>query len=80
MKIANRFFENVAQLKYLRMTVTYQNLIQDKIKRRLNLGNAHYHSFQNILSSLLLSKNVESTIIILTMVLCGCETWVRNID
>jgi hypothetical protein len=38
-KIGNRFFENVAQFKYLGMTITNQNLIQEEIKRRLNLGN-----------------------------------------
>jgi hypothetical protein len=31
-KIANRFFENVAQFKYLGMTVTNQNLIQKEIE------------------------------------------------
>jgi hypothetical protein len=38
MKIGNRYFENVAQLKYeyLRTAVTNQNLIQEEIKRRLN--------------------------------------------
>jgi hypothetical protein len=45
-KIANRFFENVAQFRYLGTTVTLQNLIQEKIKRRLNSGNACYHSVQ----------------------------------
>jgi hypothetical protein len=39
MKIANRCFDNVAQLKYLGMTITNQNLIQEEIKR-LNSGNA----------------------------------------
>jgi hypothetical protein len=29
------------------MTVTNQNLIQEEIKRRLNSGNACYHSVQN---------------------------------
>jgi hypothetical protein len=33
-------------------------LIQEEIKRRLNSGNACYHSVQNLLSSRLLSRNV----------------------
>jgi hypothetical protein len=36
--------------------LTNQNLIQEGIKRRLNSGNACYHSVQNLLSSRLLSK------------------------
>jgi polyribonucleotide nucleotidyltransferase len=59
MKIANRFFENVAQFRYLRTRVTNQNSIQEEIKRRLNSGNACYRSVQNILSSHLLSKNIK---------------------
>jgi hypothetical protein len=39
-KIANRSYENLAQFKYFGVTVTNQNLIQEEIKRRLNLGNA----------------------------------------
>jgi hypothetical protein len=58
-KIGNRSFENLSQFKYLGMTVTNQNLIQEEIKRRLNSGNACYHSIRNLLSSLLLSKNVK---------------------
>jgi sorting nexin-29 len=59
MKIANRRFENVSQLKYLGTTVTDKNLIQEEIKRRLNSGNACYHSVRNLSSSGLLSKIVK---------------------
>jgi hypothetical protein len=50
-KTAYRYFENVAQYKYLGTRGTNQNLIQEEIKRRLNSGNACYHSVQNLLSS-----------------------------
>ena len=47
-------------------------------KSRLKLGNACYYSVQNLLSSRLLSKNLKIKIyriIILPVVLYGCETW-----
>jgi hypothetical protein len=59
-KTAKRSSEIVAWLKYLEMTVTNLNLIQEEIKRRLNSGDACYHSVQNLLSSCLPSKNVGS--------------------
>jgi hypothetical protein len=69
----------VSQFKYLGMTVTNQNLIQEEIKRKLNSGNACYHSVQNLLSSCLLLKNIKKIrtykTIILPVVLYGCETW-----
>jgi hypothetical protein len=55
-QIGNRSFENVSRFKYLEMTATNQNLIQEEIKRRMNSGNACYHSVHNLLSSHLLSK------------------------
>jgi sorting nexin-29 len=77
-KIANRSFGNVSQFKYLGTTVTNRSLIQEEIRRRLNSGNACYHSVQSLLSSCLLSKNLKIRIcktIILSVVLYGCETW-----
>ena len=44
----------------------------------MKLGNACYHSVQNLLSASLLSKNLKNKIyrtIILPVVLYGCETW-----
>jgi hypothetical protein len=76
-KISN-CFENVAQFRYLGMTITNQNLIRVEIKRIQNSGNACYHSVQNLSSSRLLSKNIKIGIyktIILPVVLYGCETW-----
>jgi hypothetical protein len=59
-------------------TLTNQNYIQEEIKRRLKLGKACYYSVQNLLSSSLLTKNLEIKKyikIILFVVLYGCETW-----
>jgi hypothetical protein len=59
-------------------TIINQSLIQDEIKRRLNAGNACYHSVQNLLSCRLLYKNIKIRIykiIILPVVLYGCDTW-----
>ena len=58
-QIDNRSFERVKGFKYLGTTLTYQNSVQEEIKSRLKLGNACYHSVQNLLSSSLLSKTLK---------------------
>jgi hypothetical protein len=55
-----------------------ENCIHEENGSRLNMENAGYHSVQNLLSSHLLSKNLEIKIyktIIWPVVLYGCETW-----
>jgi hypothetical protein len=77
-KSVNRPFEDMANFKYLGITLTDQNCIHEEIKSRLNLGNACYHSVQSLLSSCLMSRNVTVKIykiIILPLVLYGCKTW-----
>jgi hypothetical protein len=58
-KIDNSSIERVEEFKYLGVTLTDQNSIQEEIKIRLKLGNAWYHSVQNLVSSRLLSKNLK---------------------
>jgi hypothetical protein len=59
MKIVKRCFENVAQFRYLGMTITNQNPIQKKIKMRLNSGSTCYHSFQNLSGSIICWEVLE---------------------
>ena len=59
MKVDNSSIERVEECKYLGTTLTNQHSIQKEIKSRLKLGNACYHSVQNLLSSSLLSKNLK---------------------
>ena len=78
MRINNSTLERVEEFKYLGTTLTNQNSIPEEIYSRLRSGNASYHSVQNLLSSMLLSKNLKIKInrtIILPFVLHGCETW-----
>ena len=77
-RIDNGTFERVEEFKYLGTTSIYQNSIPEEIKSRLKSGNACYNSVQNPLLSSLLFKNLKINvyiIIILPVVLHGCETW-----
>jgi len=77
-RIENSTFDRVEEFKYLGTTLTNQNSITEEIKSRLKSGNACYHSVQNLLSSRLLFKNLKIKIyriVILPVVLYGCETW-----
>ena len=59
MKVDISSIERVEQFTYLGTILTNQNSIQKEIRSRLKLGNACYHSVQNLLSSSLLSKNLK---------------------
>ena len=77
-KIDNKSIERVEEFKYLGTNKTNENSIQEEIKSRLKSRNARYHSVQNLLSSISLSKNIKikiNRIIILPVVLYGCENW-----
>ena len=77
MKVDNSSIERVEEFIYLGTTLTNQNSVREEIKSRLKLGNACYHSVQNLLSSSLLSKILKIKIyrtIIFPILLYGCET------
>jgi hypothetical protein len=75
-KISNRCLIKVADFTRIGTRVTNQNSIEVKIKRRLNLGNASYHSVQNLLPLRLLSKNTNIRIYKTTYnFVCG-SVWV----
>ena len=77
MKIDNSSIEMVEEFKYLGITLTNKNSIQEEIKSRLKLGNACYYSVQNLLSSSLLSKKLKIEILYIENYnIARCSVWV----
>jgi hypothetical protein len=58
-KTYNKSFESLKHLKYLAATLTNQNSLPEEVKSTGKSGNACYYSVQNLLSSNLLSKNIQ---------------------
>ena len=66
------------QFRCFGTTLTNPNSIHEEIKSTLKSDNACYHTVYNLMSSSLLSKNINImiyTAVILPAVLYGCETW-----
>jgi hypothetical protein len=61
-KTVNMSFKSVAKITYLRTTATKNSSFHREITVKINLGNACYLSFQNILFSSLLSENSKMKI------------------
>jgi len=78
MKADNSYCNSVEQFKCLRATLTDQNCIQEKTESRMRSGNAWCHLVQNVLSSSLIYKNIQTEIyrtVIWAVVFYGCGTW-----
>jgi hypothetical protein len=73
---ADKAFENMAKLLYLRITLKDQNCFHEEIKNILNSGNNCFHFIHSILSSSLLYKKLKIKIyknIFVPVVLYGRE-------
>ena len=55
-KIDNSSIERAEEFKYFGTTLRKQNSIQEEIKSRLKLGNACYHSVQNLVFQFAIQK------------------------
>ena len=76
MKTDNRNFSRVELIKYCQTNITVLNCIQEEVNSRLKSGNIFCLPLQNILSFILLSKNINNKITsnnILPVVLKGMK-------
>ena len=81
-KMHTKSFERVESCKYFGTRVTHQNSSHYKFKSRLKSGNACYHSVQDLLSFILLSKNIQiqtNRTVILPVVLYKGEAWLLTL-
>jgi hypothetical protein len=75
--ISYGYKDSFVKVKRLGREAHHSTSSSAEVKRRLSSDNACYHSFQNLLSSRLLSKNLKIRIyktIVLPVFLYGCET------
>ena len=73
-KIDNKFLVSMEQFKYLGTKLTNRSCIHEEINVKLKSGDTCYLSVQNVLTSSLLSKNINIKIlrpVILSIVLMG---------
>ena len=79
LKKCGRFRNSISFRLYIRSRPVMSSKLTNKNQKKL--GNACYHSVQNIMSSSLLSKNLKIKIysIMLLVVVYGCETWSRTL-
>jgi len=77
MKADNNTLETLEQFEYFGTVLTNQNSTQKEIKNKLQSRNACYHSVQNLLPSIKLSKNIKPKIyrmIIFAVIMYVCAT------
>jgi hypothetical protein len=76
-QIYNLLIANKSLKMWQSSRIKNQNCIHEKIKRRLNMGNASYHIVQSVVCFRFLSENSKFKIcktVILPVILYGCET------
>jgi hypothetical protein len=77
--INSMHLEEVKSFKYLRSIVNGNNLIEEEVKGRINLGNKAYYANQTLFKSRLPSKKTRLNIywtLVRPLITYACETWV----